>query len=97
MGHREGAKKFREIASYCQEIGIKYLTVYAFSTENWKRPKEEVDAIMQLFHDYLIEARQELRTRNIHIPVSYTHLEHLGMEFPAASAAQLSLDGETSR
>ena len=35
VGHREGAKKFREIASYCQEIGIKYLTVYAFSTENW--------------------------------------------------------------
>ena len=69
VGHREGAKKFREIASYCQEIGVKYLTVYAFSTENWKRPKEEVDAIMQLFHDYLIEARQELRTRNIHIQV----------------------------
>ena len=69
VGHREGAKKFREIASYCQEIDIKYLTVYAFSTENWKRPKEEVDAIMQLFHDYLIEARQELRTRNIHIQV----------------------------
>ena len=69
MGHREGAKKFREIASYCQEIGVKHLTVYAFSTENWKRPKEEVDAIMQLFYDYLLEARRELQTRNIHIQV----------------------------
>ena len=52
-GHISGSKKFKEIARYCNKIGVKYLTVYAFSTENWRRPKEEVDAIMNLFRDYL--------------------------------------------
>ena len=47
-GHREGAKTFRRIVEYCGKIGLQYLTVYAFSTENWKRPKDEVDAIMEL-------------------------------------------------
>lgn len=55
MGHRRGAKAFREISKYCRKLGIPYLTVYAFSTENWSRPKEEVDAIMQLLRDYLKE------------------------------------------
>ena len=52
-GHRQGAESFSKIARYCQKIGIPYLTVYAFSTENWKRPPEEVDAIMGLFRRYL--------------------------------------------
>ncbi len=52
-GHAAGSRKFKEIARYCNKIGVKYLTVYAFSTENWRRPKEEVDAIMNLFRDYL--------------------------------------------
>ena len=52
-GHAAGSKKFKEIARYCNKIGVKYLTVYAFSTENWRRPKEEVDAIMDIFRDYL--------------------------------------------
>ncbi len=52
-GHVAGSRKFKEIARYCNKIGIKYLTVYAFSTENWKRPQEEVDAIMNIFRDYL--------------------------------------------
>ncbi|MFR1051884.1 MAG: polyprenyl diphosphate synthase, partial [Lachnospirales bacterium] len=47
-GHAAGAETFRTIATYCREIGISYLTVYAFSTENWKRPAEEVSAIMKL-------------------------------------------------
>jgi undecaprenyl diphosphate synthase len=55
FGHKEGAKTFRKIARYCKDIGIKYITFFAFSTENWKRPKEEVDAIMSLFHQYLDE------------------------------------------
>ncbi len=55
-GHAAGAETFRTIATYCKEIGIEYLTVYAFSTENWKRPPEEVEAIMQLLEKYLIEA-----------------------------------------
>lgn len=47
-GHAAGAETFRRIATYCKNIGIEYLTVYAFSTENWKRPAEEVEAIMGL-------------------------------------------------
>lgn len=55
-GHKVGAKTFRTIVRYCNRIGIPYLTVYAFSTENWKRPQEEVKAIIQLLRQYLIEA-----------------------------------------
>lgn len=64
-GHRVGAENFRKITRYCSRIGIKYLTVYAFSTENWKRPKEEVDALMSIFYDYLVEALRDFREENI--------------------------------
>ncbi|MCD7730235.1 MAG: di-trans,poly-cis-decaprenylcistransferase [Oscillospiraceae bacterium] len=56
-GHAEGAQTFRKIARYCKKIGIKYITFYAFSTENWKRPADEVDTIMKLFWQYLEEAK----------------------------------------
>ena len=52
-GHAAGSKTFKDIARYCNKIGIKYLTVYAFSTENWKRPQDEVDNIMNILRDYL--------------------------------------------
>ena len=52
-GHVAGSENFKTIARYCNKIGVKFLTVYAFSTENWKRPKEEVDAIMDLLRKYL--------------------------------------------
>lgn len=55
-GHAAGAENFRTIATYCKEIGLNYLTVYAFSSENWKRPEEEVGAIMGLLKKYLLEA-----------------------------------------
>jgi len=55
-GHAAGAETFRNIATYCKEIGLEYLTVYAFSTENWKRPQAEVDTIMELLEKYLFEA-----------------------------------------
>lgn len=55
-GHAAGAETFRTIATYCKDIGLEYLTVYAFSTENWKRPAEEVSAIMGLLKKYLLEA-----------------------------------------
>ena len=58
-GHKKGAQVFREITEYCHSIGIKYITVYAFSTENWKRPKREVDAIMKLLDEYLDKQRPE--------------------------------------
>ena len=54
-GHKQGARVFRNIVRYCREIGIGYLTVYTFSTENWKRPQSEIDAIMDLLRDYLDE------------------------------------------
>lgn len=53
FGHKKGAQVFREITEYCHKIGIKYITVYAFSTENWKRPQNEVNAIMKLLDEYL--------------------------------------------
>ncbi len=55
FGHREGAKTFRKIMHYCREIGIKNASFYAFSTENWKRPKDEVDAIIELFREYILD------------------------------------------
>ena len=64
-GHTAGAQTFRKIARYCSDIGIKYLTVYAFSTENWKRPQEEVNAIMKLFKEYMIEAINDFQDDSI--------------------------------
>jgi len=54
-GHRAGANAFREIVEYCGKIGIKVVTVYAFSTENWKRPADEVNALMDLLNEYMNE------------------------------------------
>jgi undecaprenyl diphosphate synthase len=59
-GHAAGADAFRTIAYYCRDIGIPYLTVYAFSTENWKRPVEEVSAIMDLLQKFLLEALEKM-------------------------------------
>lgn len=59
-GHKVGADVFKKISKECGRLGIEEVTFYAFSTENWKRPKEEVDALMKLFHDYLIEAKEDL-------------------------------------
>ena len=64
-GHREGAQTFRTITRYCSELGIEYLTVYAFSTENWKRPADEVGALMGLFKSYLKEALEDFKDDDI--------------------------------
>ena len=64
-GHAAGAQVFRKITKYCEKIGIHYLTVYAFSTENWKRPQDEVDAIMNLLRDYLKESLADFTKENI--------------------------------
>ena len=55
-GHKKGAAVFQDIANYCEELGVSSVTFYAFSTENWKRPLEEVSAIMKLFGEYLLRA-----------------------------------------
>lgn len=59
-GHVAGADTFRRIAEYCRSIGVKYLTVYAFSTENWKRSQEEISGIMKLLGSYLREALRDM-------------------------------------
>ena len=66
-GHKAGAEVFRDIATYCKELGVAYLTVYAFSTENWKRPAEEVSAIMGLLRQYLLEAVDTMERDNIRL------------------------------
>ena len=66
-GHKVGAETFRSIATYCRDIGIEYLTVYAFSTENWKRPREEVDTIMVLLKKYLLEAIDTMERDNVRL------------------------------
>ena len=60
-GHIEGAKTFRRIGEYAGDLGIKYISFYAFSTENWSRPQTEVDAIMKLFGEYLDEVQERLQ------------------------------------
>ena len=66
-GHKVGAETFRSIATYCRDIGIDYLTVYAFSTENWKRPQEEVETIMGLLKNYLLEAIDTMERDNVRL------------------------------
>ena len=64
-GHKAGAESFRNIANYCRKIGVKYLTVYAFSTENWKRSQEEVGGIMRLLGAYLREALRDMEKNHV--------------------------------
>jgi undecaprenyl diphosphate synthase len=63
-GHAAGAESFRRAARHCRERGVEYLTVYAFSTENWKRPAEEVSGIMRLLKKYLLEAIADMEKEN---------------------------------
>ncbi len=64
-GHSAGAEAFRRIANYCRTIGVKYLTVYAFSTENWKRSESEVSGIMGLLASYLKEALRDMEKNHV--------------------------------
>jgi len=68
-GHAVGAETFRKIATYCKDIGVEYLTVYAFSTENWKRPEGEVGTIMKLLRKYLDEAIDTMERDHIRMKV----------------------------
>ncbi len=64
-GHSAGAEAFRRIANYCRTLGVRYLTVYAFSTENWKRSEEEVSGIMRLLGAYLREAIRDMEKNHV--------------------------------
>ena len=64
-GHAAGGEAFRRIANYCRTLGVEYLTVYAFSTENWKRSEEEVNGIMRLLGKYLTEALEDMEKNRV--------------------------------
>ena len=64
-GHAAGAEAFRKIANYCRTLGVEFLTVYAFSTENWKRSEEEVSGIMRLLGNYLKEALRDMEKNRV--------------------------------
>ena len=66
-GHREGANNLKKVVRHLKEFGVKYVTVYAFSTENWKRPKSEVDALMNLLYRFLRNAEKELGQDKVRI------------------------------
>lgn len=70
FGHKAGANTLRKLMEYCNKIGVTYLTVYAFSTENWKRSQEEVDALMFLFKSYIKSERENLLKNKIRFMVS---------------------------
>ena len=64
-GHAAGAETFRRIANYCRTLGVEYLTVYAFSTENWKRSADEISGIMRLLRRYLEEALADMEKNRV--------------------------------
>ena len=69
LGHRAGTENLREIIHNCSDIGIQALSLYAFSTENWKRSKTEVDALMQLILDFFASEIDELVRNNVRITI----------------------------
>lgn len=85
LGHREGAKTLEKIVRYAKTLGVKYLTVYAFSTENWKRSEDEVNALMELLERYLNDFAKKADTENIKVVV-------LGDPEPFSESLRKSID-----
>lgn len=81
-GHAAGAETFRTIANYCRSLGVEYLTVYAFSTENWKRSQEEISGIMELLERYLKEAIADMEKNHVRF-VFFGDLSRLSPELQA--------------
>ena len=90
LGHKQGAETLKKIVRYANKIGIGYITVYAFSTENWKRSEEEVSALMNLLENYLDDFAKEADTENIVIRV-------LGNMKPLSQALQESIERTIKR
>jgi len=67
VGHRRGAERVREIVDICPDIGVKYLTLYAFSTENWKRAEAEVSGLMSLFRRYILKEAKKLDANGVRV------------------------------
>lgn len=92
-GHSVGSEVFRRIATYCRDIGVKYLTVYAFSTENWKRSEEEVGVIMGLLKKYLFEALEKMEQDRIRLQF-FGDLTRLSPELQELAAKTREVSGK---
>jgi undecaprenyl diphosphate synthase len=91
-GHQEGAKVVRRIVTHCARLGIEVLTLYSFSTENWKRPKEEIDFLMKLYTRYLISERETIMANDVRF-VHIGRRDHL----PESVLAEMDKTLEMSR
>jgi undecaprenyl diphosphate synthase len=94
-GHRAGMKTVKEIVKAADEIGVKYMTMYAFSTENWKRPREEVDFLMKLPQEFLSTELDELVERNVRIRMVGSKEELPSHTLEALEAAEARTGGNT--
>jgi undecaprenyl diphosphate synthase len=92
LGHRSGMKAVREVVEGAVEVGLEYLSLYAFSLENWQRPSTEVSALMSLLEEYIAREVDELRTRGVRVRV----LGDLERLTPAAAAAVQRVIEETA-
>lgn len=92
-GHSAGSEVFRKIATYCKDIGVQYLTVYAFSTENWKRSEEEVGAIMGLLKKYLFEALEKMEQDQIRLQF-FGDMSRLSPELQALADRTREISGK---
>ncbi len=91
-GHRAGVESLRDIVKVCSELKVKILTVYAFSTENWKRPREEVDILMDLLVEYFNREIEELNKNRVRVsPIGRLH------ELPPATLEALKMGAERTR
>lgn len=96
-GHKEGAERIRDIMSACQDLKIDVLTLFAFSSENWKRPSKEVEALLSLFHWYLKQEAKELRKKNVRLKVVGNRARFSpALQKAIERAEELTRDGQTT-
>lgn len=89
-GHREGGKRVETIALHCVDVGVEYLTLYSFSMDNWKRPKEEIEALMYLYTRYLVGIRKMLKKNNVRL-IHLGRLDHIPDELKQELAKTIEL------
>lgn len=96
-GHKAGVERIRDVMSACQELDVQVLTVFAFSSENWKRPGKEVEALMSLFLLYLKQEARELRKKNVRLRVIGNRLRFsASLQKAIAAAEELTREGDTT-
>lgn len=96
-GHKEGAERIRDIMSACQDLNIEVLTLFAFSSENWKRPTKEVEALLSLFQWYLKQEAKELRKKNVRLKVVGNRSRFSpALQKAITKAEQQTSDGQTT-